>query len=255
MSVPLCGGSLLFLIGLGTYQTLTAAVLGDALATVAWSVLVPLTCLGVAVAALQLLRLPSRRFLAVLIVVVASCGVEIAGERVALSMVDPNSPLELDYVGDWIVYRRPTALPRLQLTADVVHLDDSEASKAHLLQPSSGPVSVDVDTGELDGTDGSVDLRVDGNDRIEVGIESDGRHLLVLRDVNAPGWAVTVDGEEQRMITVDHAFRGVVVPEGSSTVEFTYRPAGLVVGGIGGGALAVALMGGLFVYGRPRERR
>jgi uncharacterized membrane protein YfhO len=63
-----------------------------------------------------------------------------------------------------------------------------------------------------------------------VAVDSDGPGLLVLRDVHAPGWRVTVDGEHADLQRVDHAFRGVAVPAGASAVVFSYNPGSLRTG-------------------------
>jgi uncharacterized membrane protein YfhO len=47
---------------------------------------------------------------------------------------------------------------------------------------------------------------------------------LVLNDTWWPGWHVYVDGEEQSLLKVNVAFRGVFVSQGAHHVDFIYRP-------------------------------
>ena len=54
--------------------------------------------------------------------------------------------------------------------------------------------------------------------------------LLVLADSDDPGWSVRIDGQAAKKLTVFHALRGVVVPKGSHTVEWSYSPTGFVPG-------------------------
>lgn len=61
--------------------------------------------------------------------------------------------------------------------------------------------------------------------------------LLVLPDTYFPGWDATVNGRDRAVYATDGAFRGVTVPEGSSTVEFRYRPRPFAVG------IVLALLG------------
>jgi hypothetical protein len=47
--------------------------------------------------------------------------------------------------------------------------------------------------------------------------------LLVLADTYYPGWRVTVDGREQRILRANVMQRGVAVPPGSHRVAFEFR--------------------------------
>ncbi len=90
--------------------------------------------------------------------------------------------------------------------------------------------------------------------------------MLVLTDMWYPGWRAYVDGVEQPIYRVYHAFRGVSVPAGSHTVEFVYQP-GMIAWGAGVSlaslaALVVAIRlasgghRGLPFWGQsPRRRR
>ena len=55
--------------------------------------------------------------------------------------------------------------------------------------------------------------------------------LLVLSEVNYPGWTATVNGVTQPVIEVDGAFRGVALSAGASHVAMTFQPASLQIGG------------------------
>lgn len=48
--------------------------------------------------------------------------------------------------------------------------------------------------------------------------------FIVLTDVYYPGWKAYVNGKETKIFRTDFTFRGVVVPAGDNTVEFTYKP-------------------------------
>ena len=56
--------------------------------------------------------------------------------------------------------------------------------------------------------------------------------LLVVSEVNYPGWIATVNGIEAPIIEVDGVLRGVALPAGSARIEFVYRPMSLIVGGM-----------------------
>ena len=60
----------------------------------------------------------------------------------------------------------------------------------------------------------------------EIRIDLDGQTagLLVLTDPWYPGWVCRVDGNEVPIWKADYAFRGVMVPEGTREVVFSFEP-------------------------------
>ena len=75
--------------------------------------------------------------------------------------------------------------------------------------------------------------------------------LLVLPDVYYPGWKASVNGQDERIHPTNGAFRGVVVPEGTSRVEFRYAPRAFPLGV----ALAIAGLAGFLLLGLVRGWR
>jgi uncharacterized membrane protein YfhO len=63
-----------------------------------------------------------------------------------------------------------------------------------------------------------------GDERVVIRTEDERPSLMVLTDVHYPGWKATVDGEPADIERVDYLLRGVMVPAGAHTVEFTYEP-------------------------------
>ena len=93
------------------------------------------------------------------------------------------------------------------------------------------------------------------NARIVIHVDASGRRLLVLRQVDFPGWTASINGRSARLVLVDGVFDGVVVPPGESTVVFGYLPPGLHAGEI---ISVVALLwvgaGALIVVWKRRKR-
>ncbi|MCA9919495.1 MAG: YfhO family protein [Anaerolineales bacterium] len=76
--------------------------------------------------------------------------------------------------------------------------------------------------------------------------------LLVLTDANYPGWTATVDNVPQAIQTVDGIFRGVLLPKGSHTVSFEFRPITLYWGmGFAGFTLFIII---LLLFIKPKSR-
>ena len=81
--------------------------------------------------------------------------------------------------------------------------------------------------------------------RVAVEVETPADGLLVLTDTYAPGWQVLLDGRSVPMYVANHAFRAVVVPDGSHCVTFAYRPNTFYVGA----GLSLLSLLGLIVVG------
>jgi hypothetical protein len=57
---------------------------------------------------------------------------------------------------------------------------------------------------------------------VDVLVEAEGPRLLVLADAAYPRWSAAIDGAPARILRVNAAVRGVVVPPGRHVVEFRY---------------------------------
>jgi hypothetical protein len=104
--------------------------------------------------------------------------------------------------------------------------------------------------GELAGAPGQARIREYRSSRVTVETSAAGRQLLVLTDMNYPGWRVYVDARPADIIMTDGIFRGVAVPAGEHTVDFRFEPAGMRAGG----ALSLACLIALAVAGVMRAR-
>ncbi len=62
----------------------------------------------------------------------------------------------------------------------------------------------------------------DGLDEVVLQTDAPTAALLLLADMNAPGWRVQVDGAPARLLTADLVLRGVALEAGSHTVRFHY---------------------------------
>jgi hypothetical protein len=73
--------------------------------------------------------------------------------------------------------------------------------------------------------------------------------LLVVSEMDMPGWRAEVDGVPATIHRTNYLFRGVFVPEGHHVVRFVYRPRAIMVGAAVSALALVAL--GLLLVGRP----
>ena len=94
-------------------------------------------------------------------------------------------------------------------------------------------------------------------ERVRVHVTSDSAGLVVVRNAFDVNWHATVDGRPAPVIQTDYLMQGVAVPEGTHTVELTYRDRpigwGLLVSG-GGWALLLAAIAWFILSDRRRGR-
>ena len=78
--------------------------------------------------------------------------------------------------------------------------------------------------------------------------------IVTLAESYFPGWSVRVDGRPARLLQVDAAFMGVVVPAGEHTVTFRYSKP--VTAGVGlAVTLATLVLAGVVLFRRERFAR
>jgi hypothetical protein len=129
------------------------------------------------------------------------------------------------------LYENPTVMPRAFVVADAV----PQLAEADVLDQLKG---IDVwRTATLDGWDpvatplprsagqpGAAAIRSHTPNEIVIGLDGRTAGLLVLTDPWYPGWVCRIDGNEVPIWKADYAFRGVMVPEGSTEVVFRFEP-------------------------------
>jgi hypothetical protein len=136
------------------------------------------------------------------------------------------------------VYRNPEAFPRAFTIGAVIPAPNHTEALAQTLELARQGrlASTAVTRGDLGdfspgGGTGSI-LRVDEPrpERVAIGVQSDEATLVVLNERWDPGWRARVDGRPAPLVEVDSVLMGAPVPGGEHTVEFEYRPRGLIVG-------------------------
>lgn len=66
----------------------------------------------------------------------------------------------------------------------------------------------------------------------EIVIRAEGPGLLILSEVDYPGWTVTVDGQQSTIERYQEVFRAVSLRAGAHLIKFTFRPRLVFIGGI-----------------------
>ncbi len=148
------------------------------------------------------------------------------------------------------VYEIDDALPRAFFVDSVRVVESSEEAWTVLTSEDFEPERVAVLEEPIDlpvaspDSVGEVQLADLSPRHIKIATKTSSRRLLVLSEVFYPaGWKATIDGVPVDIHRVDYLLRGVVVPEGTHTIEFVFDPSSHRVG------LWVASAATILVYG------
>jgi hypothetical protein len=130
--------------------------------------------------------------------------------------------------GQTVVYRNTEAFPRAWWAEGISRAPTRKDALAKVIAPTFDPereaVVLGMDLVPQIGKS-ATPPRVTSWDfhRIAVQTESETAGFLVLSEVYYPhGWNATVDGEPTTIYQTDYVLRGIVVPPGKHTVQFTY---------------------------------
>jgi len=149
------------------------------------------------------------------------------------------------YNDEVLIYEVPDVLPRASLFHAVEILPDEQVLarlKARSFDPEQAVIMsreslAAADTAVLESLAAAPPTRVTAahissyeSQRVRIEAVSDAPALLMLNDTNYPGWRAYVNGQPTPVVAADYLFRGVVIPAGSSVVEFSYEPTSLRIG-------------------------
>lgn len=94
----------------------------------------------------------------------------------------------------------------------------------------------------------TVDLQEHAPNRVRIQARMACKGMVVLSDTFFPGWHASIDGSSAPIYEVNQAMRGVVVPAGTHTLTFQYRPLSVIAGFL----LTLAGVGGAIALARRR---
>jgi hypothetical protein len=164
-----------------------------------------------------------------------------------------------------LVLRNEKALPRAWLVAEAEVVDAEEAlrrirgqgksfdpRRTALLEDQPGALS-GLPGGKISAT-ATVRIAAYEPNRVVVDTNDDSASVLVLSEINYPGWVATVDGASATIHATDFLLRGVVLPAGSHRVEMRYTAPAARRGALIS-ICTLLIFGGLLVYARRTKVR
>lgn len=133
------------------------------------------------------------------------------------------------------VYRLRETGPRAWLTNRVIVEPGREQTLARLAAadfPADYVIlpSLPPGFGGSDACDGQIAWKKRAPEHLELDVTTRQPCILVLSELNYPGWRATVDGSPTLILPADLIFRAVALPAGAHTVRFVYRSDALILG-------------------------
>ncbi len=129
---------------------------------------------------------------------------------------------------DYWVSLNPLALPRAYVPQRVEWAPDDKARLEKLASPQFNPREVAYVESPVDvptSCSGTAEIIAEIPTCVTVSARTETAGLVVLADLWDQGWRAYLDGKRVPILRANHAVRGVVVPRGTSRLEFRYEPA------------------------------
>ena len=158
-----------------------------------------------------------------------------------------NSPdLQLIYSGNKsLVYLNKNALPRVYFVDQVAAKSGIEIINL-VKNTQFDPVYIAFTEEEITGIespDSTASVRIEkfDDELIQFDVNASGNNFLFIGDTYMTGetnyklfkvhtgWKAFIDGVETKIYRTNHAFRGIVVPEGTHKIELSYQPESFVI--------------------------
>jgi hypothetical protein len=89
---------------------------------------------------------------------------------------------------------------------------------------------------------GEAEIREEIPTRVKIETRMKTAGLVVLTDLWDKGWRAYLDGQNVPVLRANHAVRGVVVQQGTHSLEFRYQPASFTWGVCAAGLAALTLL-------------
>ena len=159
---------------------------------------------------------------------------DMLGVRYVIFRGNPPASYNPPFQGDdyWVLVNT-NALPRTFVPRSVETVASDYEQLEKLASPQFNPADVayvesPVELPAL--CRGTAEITNEIPTRIMVSVHMETPGLVVLADRWDKGWRAYWNGKPMPILQVNYAIRGVVVPAGTGTLEFVYKPASLILG-------------------------
>lgn len=148
----------------------------------------------------------------------------------------PPGEFKLLYESDgWKIFENAKSLPRAVMVSDYKIYNDAAEFERMFFDASFDPKKTVLlpqkpDIGLTTSKPGEATIISYKPNTVVIRTTAESDQLLVLSDTFFPGWKATVDGNSTEILVANWTFRAVVVPKGSHSVTFDYKPASFSMG-------------------------
>ena len=172
------------------------------------------------------------------------------GVRYAINQDDPAPPYHPRFQGNgyWVLINS-NALARAFVPKSVENVTSDDELLQKLAAAKFNPAAIAyVQSSVTLPADclGQAQITSETPSHIVASVQMQTPGLVVLADRWDPGWRASWNGQPVNILQVNYALRGVVLPSGGGTLEFTYRPGSLIVG-LWVAGFAVVILSGLAI--------
>lgn len=161
-----------------------------------------------------------------------------------------------------LIYQNMTALPRAWFV-DTVKVEADRRKTLEMLRDATfnprTTAYVEADVNKIIAADSTATVKITGksNQKLTLTTTTSADAFMVVSEVYYPEWQCTIDGAPVETAKTNFLLRGVVVPAGTHTVEFTFSsPAfeqGRTISMASNGAAILIGLAGLFMWYRRRQ--
>lgn len=127
----------------------------------------------------------------------------------------------------WKLYEVEDRMPRAFFAESASQAGSLRESVFQTLDPSMSVKNIileeEVPFFEVPNEKDSVQITTYTGERVQINTHNAGQRLLFFSDTYYPGWKAYVNGKSAKIYRADTAFRAVLVPPGSSIIEFKYE--------------------------------
>lgn len=133
------------------------------------------------------------------------------------------------------IYENKKTLPRVFLSCNWQLSNDPLEIVNGIINAKTSGEKVYLDTNvnvkcDMDKNLGKAEIINYFSNRADIAVEVMDTRILTFSDAYFPGWKVSVDGVESKLIKVDYVLKGVIVPSGKHTITFLYDPQSFKIG-------------------------
>ncbi len=120
---------------------------------------------------------------------------------------------------------------RAFIVSDVIEVSEKNRDRSMLFNYDLSKTAIVYENIKpLAKTQGSVKIIKYLSNSIEMEAQTNGESFLVLTDNYYPGWKAFVNDKEVKIYKADYTFRGIVIPAGKSSIEFSFVPQTFLIG-------------------------